>query len=157
MFRNHMTRDHVALSGPNGGECLQLVDASVTFFFSRAVFAIWMTCGWRYHACFSVRPVPPTDPPPSRPIGRIDGPIGWTDRPVRLADRPNNRPAARPTSPRPTEPMDRPDRPAERPTTDQRDRQTELNDRPARPTGAPRGVGELVCPLLVEWHKTRSA
>ena len=33
MFRNHMIRDHVALSGPKGGECLQLLDASVTFFF----------------------------------------------------------------------------------------------------------------------------
>ena len=95
MLRNHMIRDHVALSGPKGGECLQLVDASVTFFFSgsvRYLSDLWLEIS-RLLQCPPCASDRPTAQPTDRPNRRTD----WVDRPTRPIGRPTEQPTSRPT------------------------------------------------------------
>ena len=112
MFRNHMIRDHVALSGPKGGECLQLVDASVTFFFSgsvRYLNDLWLEIS-RF-ASVSALWLRPTDRRADRSAestDRLGGPTDPSDWPTdRTTDRPPDRPVAARLS-RWTDPIDQP-------------------------------------------------
>ena len=89
MFRNHMIRDHVALSGPKGGECLQLVDASVTFFFSgsvRYLNDLWLEIS-RLLQCPPCASDRPTAQPTDRPNRRTDRRTDRVDRPARPTGR----------------------------------------------------------------------
>ena len=132
MSRNRMIRHHVALSGPKGGECLQLVDASVTFLFSgsvRYLNDLWLEISrWLQRPPFATDR--PTDQPTDRPNRRTD-PV---DRPTRPIGRPTDQPTSRPTDQPPPDRPSGPTRPTSRTANNRPTRPTDRVDRPAGQT-----------------------